>query len=74
MKALHFWTMKNVLTNGSHYRSQSLNRFMARRELVRRLERLKGLVTDEDRETEKLRKQKSKKKKRTALKYHPVDR
>lgn len=51
-------------------RSQSVNRFMARRELVRRMERLKGLETDEDRKTEKLRKQKSKKKKRAALKYH----
>ncbi len=54
-------------------RSQSLNRFMARRELVRRMERLMGLVTDEDLEIERLRKQKSKRRKRTALKYHPAE-
>ncbi len=51
-------------------RSQSLNRFLARRELVRRIERLRGLVTDEDLEIEKIRKKKAKRKKRAGLKYH----
>lgn len=50
-------------------RSQALNRFLARRELVRRVARLTGQVTDEDLEIEKIRKQKSKRKKRTAQKY-----
>ena len=51
-------------------RSQSLNRFLARRELVRRIERLRGQVTDEDLEIEKIRKKKAKRNKRTGLKYH----
>ncbi len=51
-------------------RSQSLNRFLARRELILRIERLSGQGT-RDLQIEKLRKQKSKKKKRAALKYHP---
>ena len=49
-------------------RSQSLNRFLARRELVRRIERLSGLRTT-DLRIEKARKQKSKRKKRAKLKY-----
>ncbi len=49
-------------------RSQSLNRFLARRELVRRIERLSGLRTT-DLKIEKARKQKSKRKKRAKLKY-----
>jgi protein subunit release factor B len=51
-------------------RSQSLNRFLGRRELVKRVERLRGQVTGEDLEIKKIRKQKSKRKKRTGLKYH----
>jgi len=51
-------------------RSQSLNRFFARRELVTRMERLSGQVTDEDLEIKKLRRKKSKRKKRAGLKYH----
>jgi len=49
-------------------RSQSLNRFLARRELVRRIERVSGLRTT-DLKIEKARKQKSKRKKRAKLKY-----
>ena len=49
-------------------RSQSLNRFLARRELVRRIERLSGLGTT-DLKIEKARKRKSKRKKRAKLKY-----
>lgn len=50
-------------------RSQALNRFLARRELVRRVERFIGQVTSEDLETNKIRKQKSKRKKRSGQKY-----
>jgi protein subunit release factor B len=49
-------------------RSQSLNRFLARRELVRRIERLSGQRTA-DLEVEKTRRQKLKRKKRAKLKY-----
>ena len=45
-------------------RSQSLNRFLARRELVQRIERLSGEVTSDDREMSKVRRQKLKRKKR----------
>lgn len=54
-------------------RSQALNRFFARRELVTRMERLTGQVTDEDLEIKKLRRKKSKRKKRAGLKYHRAD-
>jgi protein subunit release factor B len=50
-------------------RSQSLNRFLARRELVRRLEKGWGGVTPEKIATEKTRKQKSKREKRAKMKY-----
>ena len=49
-------------------RSQSLNRFLARRELVRRIERLSGQGTT-DLEMEKVRRQKLKRKKRAKMKY-----
>lgn len=51
-------------------RTQALNRFFARRELVRRMERLAGQAADEDLEIKKIRRQKSKRKKRAGLKYH----
>lgn len=54
-------------------RSQALNRFFARRELVRRVERLTGQATGEDMEIKKIRRQKSKRKKRAGLKYHGTD-
>jgi hypothetical protein len=50
-------------------RSQSLNRFLARRELVRRIERLSGLLTPEDIKIEKAKRQKLKRKKRAKQKY-----
>ena len=49
-------------------RSQSLNRFLARRELVRRIEKLSGQRAT-DLEMEKTRRQKLKRKKRAKLKY-----
>ena len=50
-------------------RSQSLNRFLARRELLSKIERLSGGMTAESLEIHKMRKQKSKRKKRGARKY-----
>ena len=50
-------------------RSQPLNRFLARRELVRRVEELSGVVTSSDARKEKLRRQKAKKRKRARIKY-----
>ncbi len=49
-------------------RSQSLNRFLARRELVRRIEKLSG-PRNTDLEIDKARRQKLKRKKRAKLKY-----
>jgi protein subunit release factor B len=50
-------------------RNQSLNRFLARRELVRRIERLSGQLTPEELVIKKVRRQKSKRMKRARLKY-----
>lgn len=50
-------------------RSQSVNRFLARRELVEAVERMSGRPTAADAELQRIRKQKSKRKKRTARKY-----
>ena len=55
-------------------RSQSLNRFLARRELVRRIERMSGQLTPEDVRIEKAKRQKLKREKRTRLKYGEGDR
>ena len=49
-------------------RSQSLNRFLARRELVSKIERLSGQGTT-DLEMEKTKRQKLKRKRRAKLKY-----
>jgi protein subunit release factor B len=54
-------------------RSQTLNRFFARRELVDRVARLSGKRTDDEIEIKKVRKQKSKRQKRAKLKYRQVD-
>jgi protein subunit release factor B len=50
-------------------RSQSLNRFLARRELVTKIEKLSGQLTYEDIKIEKTKRQKLKRKKRARLKY-----
>ncbi len=50
-------------------RSQSLNRFLARRELVMRIERLSGQSSHEEMIVERARRQKSKRQKRARLKY-----
>jgi peptide chain release factor len=50
-------------------RSQSLNRFLARRLLLEKLEGLSGAPTKKDLQAEKLRKQKARRKRRSAVKY-----
>ncbi len=50
-------------------RSQSINRFLARRELVWRIEELTGLRSSRQKEIEKIKKQKAKKRKRVKGKY-----
>ena len=51
-------------------RTQSLNRFFARRELVSRIEKVKlGKKSGSEIKAEKLRKQKMKRKKRSTVKY-----
>lgn len=50
-------------------RSQALNRFLARRELVEKMERLMGRKTERDREIERRRRQKAKRIKRAKAKY-----
>ena len=50
-------------------RSQPLNRFLARRELIERIEKSLGQTTVDDRKKEKIKRQKSKRRKRGRLKY-----
>ncbi len=50
-------------------RNQSLNRFLARRELVRRIERMSGQLTTEEIRVEKIKRQKLKRKKKAKIKY-----
>ncbi len=50
-------------------RTQSVNRFFARRELVQRVEKLSGQMTSVDMKQEKIRRQKMKRRKRSGQKY-----
>jgi len=50
-------------------RSQSLNRFLARRELVEKISKAEGQITSDNIEVAKTRRQKAKRKKRARLKY-----
>lgn len=52
-------------------RSQSLNRFLARRELVEKFEEFSGIRSGNKNEQEKKRRQKAKKAKRAKTKYGP---
>jgi protein subunit release factor B len=54
-------------------RSQSVNRFLARRELVERLAELAGIETGRSRATDKARKQKARRKRKGAVKYAVVE-
>jgi peptide chain release factor len=47
-------------------RSQSLNRFLARRELLEKIARSRGLATTEDTRSAKIRKQKARRQRRSA--------
>jgi len=53
-------------------RSQSINRFLARRELIKKLEMVTGQATPGDVKREKIRKQKAKSRKRAQLKHKNV--
>lgn len=50
-------------------RSQSINRFLARRELIERIEALSETATDRDLKRAKVKKQKARKKARARMKY-----
>lgn len=50
-------------------RSQSLNRFLARRLLLEKVEALSGVLTAKDLQAEKIRRQKARRKRRSAPKY-----
>ncbi len=52
-----------------HDRSQSVNRFLARRGLIERIQALSGDLTVCDQRQEKIRKQKAKREKRAKMKY-----
>lgn len=54
-------------------RSQSLNRFLARRELLEKIEARAGIATADDLKQEKLRKQKAKRKKKAKEKYQAAE-
>lgn len=51
------------------YRNQSINRFLARRKLLEKIEALSGNITSYDLKVKKIKKQKSKDKKRAKIKY-----
>lgn len=54
-------------------RSQSLNRFLARRELLEKIARSRGLPTVEDEEAARIRKQKSRRNRRSTSKLQNTD-
>jgi len=54
-------------------RSQSVNRFLARRELLEKIARLRGEATPRDKEMAAAAKRKAKKRKRAKLKYGTGD-
>jgi protein subunit release factor B len=57
-----------ICVSASRERSQSINRFLARRELLARIEALSGVMTPEMKRIERLRKQKNRRRRRTAHK------
>jgi peptide chain release factor len=54
-------------------RSQSLNRFLARRNLLEKIEALSGKPTKKDAAAEKARRQKARRKRRSDVKYREPD-
>jgi len=57
-----------ISVSASRERSQSINRFLARRELLERIEAKNGVLTPEMKKIAKLRKQKDRKRRRTEKK------
>ncbi|HEY3308401.1 MAG TPA: peptide chain release factor-like protein [Desulfuromonadaceae bacterium] len=57
-----------ICVSASRERSQSVNRFLARRELIGRLEALNGKLTPEMKRIDRLRKQKDRRRRRGAKK------
>lgn len=57
-----------ICVSVSRERSQSVNRFLARRELLERIEALSGVQTPEMKRIERLRKQKDRRRRRTVKK------
>jgi protein subunit release factor B len=57
-----------ICVSASRERSQSVNRFLARRELLERIEALCGTATPETRRIDRLRKQKDRRRRRTEKK------
>ena len=57
-----------ISVSASRERSQSVNRFLARRELLERLDALGGKPTPETKRIERLRKQKDRRRRRTTRK------
>ncbi|HIJ80242.1 MAG TPA: peptide chain release factor-like protein [Desulfuromonadales bacterium] len=55
-----------IMVSCMRERSQSLNRFLARRELLERLEAASGVVTADMKRADKLRKQKKRRRRRSA--------
>ncbi|MCE1227099.1 MAG: peptide chain release factor-like protein [Geobacteraceae bacterium] len=54
-------------------RSQSLNRFLARRELLEKIARSRGLATIDDEEAARIRKQKNRRNRRSTSKQQNAD-
>ena len=57
-----------ICVSASRERSQSVNRFLARRELLERIEAQSGAVTPETKRIDRLRKQKDRRRRRTEKK------
>lgn len=59
-------TPTGILVTCMRERSQSVNRFLARRELLEQIEAASGVVTQEMKRIEKLRKQKARRRRRAS--------
>ena len=60
-------TPSGILVTCMRERSQSVNRFLARRELLERIEAASGVITPEMKRIEKLRKQKARRRRRAVI-------
>jgi protein subunit release factor B len=57
-----------ICVSASQERSQSINRFLARRELLERIDAINGVLTPEMKRIERMRKQKDRRRRRTVQK------